>query len=206
MLIDKKERPILFSAPMVRAILEGRKTQTRRIIKTEPKIVHALYADGTIETEQIFRNPDYKVRCPYGVSGDRLWVRETWNTSNQWRDYKPSDIPSGVPIYYAADYDKQGLIDCAPWRPSIFIPRWASRITLEVTKIRVQRLQAISDGDCEAEGVRPSVDGNGQDWRDDESGWRRTYRQLWQSINDPDSWDANPYVWIVEFEAVKQCS
>jgi hypothetical protein len=124
------ERPILFSAAMVRALLAGTKTQTRRIVD--------------------YRRLPHAAHCPYGVVGSRLWVKETWGAHAAWDHHKPTDIPSGasVRIYYAASEEIHGRT-----RPSIFMRRWMSRLTLEVTKVRVQRLQDISEEDARAEGV-----------------------------------------------------
>lgn len=182
------ERPILFSAPMVRAILGGKKTQTRRIVKTRkcPDFGCEL-APGEIAGDE---HPERL--CPYGQPGDRLWVRETWNQFDGWASYS-----------YAADYDGWGIgpdddPDHVPdhavrWRPSIHMPRAASRILLEVTGVRVERLQAISRGDAMAEGCPfPNMAAG-----PDPSDW---YRELWNEINGPDSWAANPWVWVVEFK------
>lgn len=201
-------RPILFSGPMVRAILEGRKSQTRRIVKPQPEEAGfgrnckvAPYCTGTqwplsyYEMRGACWNSSGPLKCRYGKPGDRLWVRETF-------------LPraNGSAAIYRADHDEvdaaglAGLYSDKGWKPSIFMPRKLSRITLEVTEVRVERVQNISDSDCEAEGVRPSVDGTGKDWRADESGWRRTYRHVWDSING--NWDANPWVWCVSFRRV----
>ena len=219
-----KERPILFSAPMVRAILEGRKTQTRRVVK--PAGVHACgYMSGTFGDPSKFsfgkrgvgsRDPynffvEHDVRCPYGAPGDRLWVRETWNTSENCRPR------ISEPYIYAADLDTDGRIKwAARWRPSIHMPRKASRITLEITGVRVERLQEISEADVFAEGVqiprdavtkKPLLKITGdesplpflpKDYTAEQF-IRAHYAALWASINGPESWAANPWVWVVEF-------
>jgi hypothetical protein len=167
-----KERPILFSAPMIRALLAGTKTQTRRIVKPGA--------------------PDDWNACPYGVIGDRLWVRETHApAADSWgawerRMQKDGCGPAPV-IHYAAD---GGDPFVEKWRPSIHMPRWASRITLEIVAVRVERLQDISEADVAAEGVL--VD-------DIAPPYWRSYRELWEQINGAGSWDLNPWVWIVEF-------
>jgi len=219
-----RERPILFSAPMVRALLDGRKTQTRRAIKPQPYIDergnvcvpnkkggHTMYGqrpDGEPQWDSF-----KQWRCPYGVPGDLLWVREAWAAQEAFDHLSPSDIgkvwaeehgePS-CPIRYAADGK------CNDWSPeqwqesplgktrvSIHMPRWASRITLRITDVRVERLQEISEGDAEAEGVQhPSlVPILGAFWSS-----RDGFARLWNSINGPGSWDANPWVWVVRFE------
>lgn len=235
-----KEAGILFSAGMVLAILDGRKTQTRRMIKPQP------YTNG------IRLGPDGEIEChdgcyppsaflwkggwlfqdqfsPYGDPGDRLWVRETWA--------RDSDIEPAIPdrIVYKADKaaryfsfkDKQPTSeifwissDYRPekWRPSIFMPRWASRITLEITDIRVERLQEISEGDAIAEGVQlavaSGVTGNryydcgvlGRDGMPECLLHRKAsdaYGHIWRSINGEGSWNLNPWVWVISFKRVQ---
>jgi hypothetical protein len=213
-----KERPILFSAPMVRAILEGRKTVTRRVLKPYRKypIVNLAEAEPALHYSGRHNDPDswgYEFLddgapaslsacpelCPYGQPGDRLWVRETWG---QLYPHLCDDEP----VFWRADYsDKELREQLLPkWRPSIHMYRWASRITLEVTDVRVERLHGITDAGCEAEGVRPSIDGNARDWPSDETGWRRTFRQLWDQINGEGAWHADPWVWVVEFQRIQQ--
>lgn len=210
-----KERPILFSSEMVRAILDRRKTQTRRIVKSHPKIVHALYSDGTLETEQIFRNPNTRVRCPFGVPGDHLWVRENVIIApKNFAEPAQSCVTDtdGDPRYvqYLATQPDTEVARAYGLKitPLIYMPRWASRITLEVTDIRVERLQAISEEDAKAEGI----------WKyGDETCWkiytpttsfgtsdpRRSFESLWTSINGADSWGLNPWVWVVSFKRIQ---
>jgi len=182
-----RERPILFSAPMVRAILDGRKTQTRRVVKPQPRpdrppriAVGVRGWDG---------NQFTTVRSPYGLAGDRLWVRETWRQA-----YPKTSYSEG--IVYRADKPKalgmDEYSDRHKWRPSIFMARAASRITLEVTGARIERLQAISKADAIAEGVEYEFPIDPRD----------AFRSLWWSINGAESWDANPWVWVVEFKRV----
>ena len=163
------ERPILFSAPMVRAILAGQKTQTRRIA------IHKRSIEPMTE------------ECPYGKPGDRLWVRET-------------HMDLGGCLLYRADHGSEvERASCAPrqrWAPSIHMPRWASRITLEVTGVRVERLQGISDSDARAEGVDQDAALSMACTR---GAARAAYSALWEQIHGPGSWDANPWVWVVEF-------
>ena len=214
-----KERPILFSGPMVRAILDGRKTMTRRVVKPQPhegvdavecqdQIIvgmnvpdqsgFAMMRGGVIESEAI--------RCPYGEPGDRLWVRET---HKGWLTYQGQQV-----VQYAASGTKQYHVDrpeghpeggmlngecCADkWRPSIHMPRWASRINLEITGVRVERLQDITDADALAEGACHP------DPRAKDGCYRSAFEGLWESINGAASWDANPFVWVVEFRSVEQ--
>lgn len=193
-----KERPILFSAPMVRAILDGSKSQTRRIIKIQPDIEHdgepywfvgGYRAWRYRGVTDILRKGGDEISCPYGQPGDRLWVRETFHTVDGHR------------AFYRADYnhnpkgDKEhGIV----WTPSIHMPRWASRITLEVTGVRVERLQDISEAGAMAEGSQWSACGAPQD-----GSYKAGYAQLWESINGAGSWPANPWVWVIEFKVME---
>ena len=211
------ERPILFSAPMVRAILAGTKTQTRRVLKqaTGPSLSVGIDDDasGVAELSWLWGDgPGYdvletikRVPCPYGRPGDKLWVRETWQAFERgWDVYKgiPKSRPSNCCTLYAAD-DVDGDLG---WRPSIHMPRWASRITLEITGVRVERLQAISEADAIAEGIEKL--GNdfwslyGQHNVDSTYSPKASYRALWMSINGHESWHSNPWVWVVEFRRV----
>lgn len=200
------ERGILFSGDMVRAILSGAKTQTRRVVRA-PKGVCAAELAHAIEHMQRFEVCDVikrgpcdgvsaRVRCPHGKPGDRLWVRETW-AAFTYPDYftgecdevmcRPSEMQerhgtSGCDVVYAADQKY-----CPnTWRPSLFMPRWASRIDLEINRVRVERLHAISEADAVAEGCASVAE----------------YRELWERINGAGSWDANPWVWVVDFRRV----
>ena len=193
-------RPILFSGPMVRAILDGKKTQTRRIVKPQPTAHHweilpgykrrvSLHGcnDGRIHArfqDSIPQNIDDPVwrKCPYGKPGDRLWVRETW-----WECVDNNDR-----LYYAAT-ETPDTTDRRHYRkrPSIFMPRTASRITLEITEIRVERLQDINDADAHAEGCATPA-----------TAARSHFRNLWESINGSKSWDDDPYVWVVRFSVI----
>jgi len=212
-----KDRPILFSAPMVRAILEGRKTMTRRVIKLKDLTRHP---DGDKWYKD--RVWSWRVRsgawtdhthdsllslCPHGQPGDRLWVRETWTYDNKEYVQTYKDEPwRGMPdigtaeVYYRAT---ERTPDAFPrWRPSIFMPRWASRITLEITNVRVERLNDISEEDAECEGISSSF-GNWKNYTDQSvvcQTSKASFRTLWESINGPGSWDANPLVWVVEFK------
>ncbi len=199
-----REHPILFSAPMVRAILAGAKTQTRRTLG--PSSLDLLN-DG--------RSPECvaKADCPHPV-GTCLWVRETWRTVAELDSYKPRLIDEKAkdagfsrgfaPFEYAADGARIGWTapdwpeDLAPgrWRPSIFMPRWASRITLEVTQVRVQRLREINEDDARAEGVVPL--------QMDAGSCLPSFEGLWDSINVKRApWASNPWVWAYTFRVVK---
>jgi hypothetical protein len=193
-----KERPIIFSGPMVLAILEGRKTQTRRVVKSENMDGRGLRWCNGWETWH-----GRQVKCPYGQPGDRLWAQEAF------RYYFDADDLMDC-IQYRADNtlrkpdallsEDEGLrysdmCDAeSPWRSPIHMPRWASRITLEVVSVRVERLQEISREDCIAEGIQHTFKGY------EISGLQHEYAALWESINGKGSWDANPWVWVVAFK------
>lgn len=178
-----KERPILFSGAMVRAILEGRKTQTRRVVKYVPALgepeewCHRF----SFGSDPIIFNPEH--HCKYGAVGERLWVRETW-----------ADCGDKTAVMRA---DCSVLVPGVRWRPSIHMPRWASRITLEIIGVRVERLQDISDEDAMAEGCQAEIiPPNFQSYR-------AGYATLWDAINGPGAWDKNPWVWVIEFKWVE---
>lgn len=210
---NPRARPILMSAPMVRALFDGRKTQTRRIVNRLSGVgrVTEFQSSATPGFDFTFRDrrlrwndmttADVLSRCPYGQPGDLLWVRETWQHAPQkyCRCPQPSEpspcdawsagtgcVSNRGDVVYAADGSS------APhWRPSIFMPRWASRLTLRLTAVRVEQLQDISDEDAIAEGLMtpsPVV----------------AYRDLWESIHGPGSWDANPWVWRIAFDVIKR--
>lgn len=193
------ERPILFTGPMVRALLDGSKTQTRRVVKMPPSwdcFVCADWGDGwwpyrSDDGESPnYDNNEIPMRCPYGQPGDRLWVRETWAPHPDF----PETVRRGV---YRADPECK--YDVERWRPSIHMPRWASRILLEIVSVRVERLQDIGVDEIEAEGVVTSdADIMQHGCRARVLDWQR----LWESINGAGSWDANPWVWAVEFKQV----
>lgn len=213
-----KERPILFSGPMVRAILEGRKTMTRRVVKLR------YGADVVVTNGQVWKpaRVDYAgyVDCPYGQVGNRLWVREAWRTVAEADSQAPRDLSAAHRFWYEADVPHQP--GYGKLRPSIHMPRIASRILLEVTAVRVERLQDISAEDAIAEGMKaitkdgrltkfgipdadglPGTDDTGWPWH----AWRISpidaYMRLWEQINGPGSWAANPWVWVVEFKRVQ---
>ena len=173
-----QERPILFSAPMVRAILNGRKTQTRRAVKPAKHSFAAEIKAGT-----------GAVNCPFGRKGDRLWVRETYNMFAPWAGffYAADDHSFGIGEYDDPDHIEPHNMR---WKPSIHMPRIASRITLEITGVRVEHLQDISAADCLAEGVAPTDDPVAE------------YRSLWESLYGAGSWAANPHVFVIEFARV----
>jgi hypothetical protein len=209
-----KERPILFSGPMVRAIREGRKTQTRRVMKPQP--AQDDVGDGLIvfrypatkPTEPHFRwvatrrphevCPYFETFCPYGVPGDRLWVKEAW----QHEDTCCDDHRCGQPTHIYHKATEVAPDTFASWRPSIHMPRWASRIDLEVTGVRVERLQEISREDARAEGVEPRIPGQLTAASLDE--YLYAFRDVWDSLNGKrgSGWDADPWVWVIEFRVL----
>ena len=253
-----KEHPILFSAPMIRAILAGTKTQTRRIVKPQPEHaqIHTWKGETLYDGEArvwCWRDnvwPDASVDCngrddvsalllPFArwEVGDRLWVKETWaaftggrtQDGEEWDEYtgKIADMRDENGLNYVGTdglaFAADGKHSPGRWRPSIFMPRWASRITLEVTDVRVERLQAISDADARAEGLRclskdggvtykhgipdrdglPGTDDDGWPWHEWEVDPRAAYRKLWESINGAASWVSDPWVWVLGFRRVE---
>lgn len=195
-----KERSIIFSAPMVSAILDGKKTQTRRIAKSigiVPGIGPVCNGSDNIR--------DWPQFCQYGKPGDMLWVRETYCKHGALISYKADDD-------WIAEYRKSSdfnVIDNPKWEPSIYMPRIASRITLEITDIRVEQLQDISEEDALAEGVNicapyVGVDCEGNVIESDIISWMPSdyYRELWESINGKGSWDLNPWVWVIQFKRI----
>lgn len=226
-------RPIIFSDEMVRAILDGRKTQTRRPIKPQP-ILHspigiagqqiepiddntnmwAVYINKRPAIWDIYRNA---FKCPYGKVGDTLWVRETWADVNSENGpailYRAGQhyhfcVDDAYPVEYERYPNCQFTMWCGDllrgesghnWRSSIHMPKWASRITLEIINIRVERLWEISEMDARMEGIEPSETVM---MKDGSPCYTLPFRKLWTDIygiDNPKSWDANPYVWVIEF-------
>ncbi|MEE4732749.1 hypothetical protein V2K05_06630 [Pseudomonas alliivorans] len=219
-----KERPILFSAPMVRAILEGRKTITRREIKPSKRNADTQFElhqqpDGSWLPMHTFdescmddQGAEHPITSPYGKPGDRLWGREAWQADAQVDSVTPRDLSQGEPIQYPADgaYRQTGcsMITPGKTRPSIHMPRCVSRILLDITDMRVERLQDISEEQAKAEGVRLMRDGSDA-WVSRKgpgnlvTPWptaKEAFRDLWESIYGAGAWDVNPWVWVVEFK------
>ncbi|MCS3430052.1 hypothetical protein [Klebsiella sp. BIGb0407] len=201
-----KERGVIFNAEMVRAILAGRKTQTRRVMKVQPVLCGRFYeVYGTEWNEGVKFVPaipghSLSANCPFGSVGDRLWVRETWADApasaiglTLYRANYPEHVPSHCDFIPAA----KNIL----WKPSIHMPRRASRITLEITSVRVERLNDISQEDAQAEGMELTG------WRPDSGGDFQTpydsFVELWRSIYGAGSWLSNPWVWVIEFRALK---
>lgn len=238
-----KERHILFSGPMVRAIFEGKKSQTRRIVKPQPDICRpgSIPGDGIIgrstPADKQFGRLGEVISCPYGEPSDRLWVRETWqgplleesetNAAIDW--YGPSHIekyksPAHC-VYRADEGPTPEYLDIEDnlrqgWKPSIHMPRWASRILLEITNVRVERLQDISEEDALSEGIlflrtREWEMKHFPEWRAMRDSIRapeekppigpspkQCFKELWNEIYGPGSWDASPWVWVIEFKVI----
>ncbi len=205
-----KIRPVLFSGPMVRAILDGRKTLTRRVVKPQPygSDFHSpewfspcvVGRDGeqrpgpdTFGISQY--DGEWSIRCPYGGPGNQLWVREAWKAMDaDWKVVEAPDDLDGTRwphVSYKADHINPNGAKPIKWRTSIHMPRWASRITLAIEAIQVERLHDISEEDAIAEGCQS-----------DSLSSREVYAKLWDSINGNGSWDANPWVWMVEFNTI----
>ena len=214
-----RERPILFSGEMVRAILDGRKTQTRRVVKMPTALARigcsldTAVANGGFLSLRRDDDSIVNLACPYGYPGDdvvgqqasRLWVREALERHSIWR----RSVLCGDGVYYRAD-GAVAIHSDATWAwqrdvlPSRFMPRGLSRITLEITNVRVERVQSISEEDAKAEGAAKSggyeydtLDGT--EWRG--TNYRAGYRKMWDSINAKRgySWESNPWVWVIEF-------
>lgn len=224
-----KERPIIFSAESVRAILDGRKTQTRRLVKPQPPQDCAPICIGAFNPTVIGRDGEalpgpeifgaydddgeWGARCPYGAPGDRLWVRETWR-------YEDFDLDDGVwyaAVGFRADdshtsfryHVSRGSGERTGWRSPIHMPRWASRIALEVLAVRVQRLQKISEEDAIAEGMRfdgTYYAGGPHSIKGTPKAFHlatQAFADLWDSINARRApWESNPWVWVIQFRKV----
>lgn len=195
-----KERPILFSTPMVHAIMEGRKTMTRRVVKGT--VLEWLQPE--MFTPEYVALPENGL-CPYGQPGDLLWVREKFKSKHVkgcLEEFK-LHYPNVHPWFYAADGESEK--GYGSWKPSIHMPKSAARIWLRITDVRLERLHDISEEDAKAEGV---------EWK--RTGWKdytkdgicfdaiSSFVSLWQSINGIESWDQNPWVWVVSFEIIKK--
>ncbi|EOW0915813.1 hypothetical protein ACN2GR_001903 [Klebsiella pneumoniae] len=211
------ERGMIFNAEMVRAILDGRKTQTRRPIKWKQTRFTEIgeREDGGYWpwSEDAEHACDFWHPCPFGAVGDRIWVRETFCPvddtqygGEKWVDYRatPKFEASHPAGWDSAPNDAEAL----KWRPSIHMPRWASRILLEITDVRVERLNAISEEDARAEGI---IDGGCLNCGEPEPcgcanpepDATDAFAYLWQSIYGQESWNANPWVWVIEFKRVE---
>ena len=198
-----KEHGIIFNAEMVRAILDGRKTQTRRLVNSVPTThdFHGWIMSSTCAKDEgkavwaigdspLLKDP-IRLNCPLGKIGDRLWVRETWqcglcteSTFAYKATHKPTDL-------------EEGWNEKIKWRPSSQMPRWASRILLEITGVRVERVQEISQEDAKAEGFV----GDGLSWSPSAYG---QFADMWMSIYGAESWNSNQWCWVIEFKQIQE--
>ena len=229
------DKPIIFSAPMVQALLDGEKTQTRRLVTWPVK----SDSDGSkrrvfkeSETPEINRllackgkHPNQCIKTPYGGTGDRIWVRETWRYVNWTEDgepqieYRADNTSRWIPdtdysiewgekladiwasLSSRENYKIDGRAADRKWRSPLFMPRWASRITLEITDIRIEKLCDISESDAWREGIH-ELAGEFEHFDGDPDQGRKVFRSLWESIHGNDSWHENPQVWVIEFGQV----
>jgi len=224
-----KERPILFRAPMVRAILAGQKTVTRRPVRHQPDvpvtdaIPRRNYPHGPASADWYWRpkhghlngvpSAGWDFKCPYGQPGDRLWVRETWYCDHfevqQGPYLQPADMidlnrsREDGELVYAADGRTPYEQEQPTWKPNIHMPRWASRILLEITDVRVERLQDISLAQVRKEGCEVREFWLfGSDAEERQKIGARVFGNLWASINGEESWHSNPWTWVIEFKRV----
>lgn len=204
-------RPVLFNGAMVRAILAGAKTQTRRVVKPQPPNGCGYAINGAQSAavcaavlpsgEPVFvpptpRSKDHLLLCPLGAPGDDLWVRETWARRTDVDPATNAEKAKAYLRFAADDNDLSGEWHDygGKWRPSIHMPRWASRLTLRVTSVRVERLREITEDDARAEGVLTLEPRAGA------ASARERFADLWSDVYGRASWDANPWVWVVSFE------
>ena len=198
-----KEHPILMSGAMVRAVLDGSKTQTRRVVKQlDPAMGACTTGNDGLPMPVCWAYGGPVLHCPYGKPGDRIWVRETWYCDHFEVQKGPYlEVPEAHELLvYRADNERPYEAEQPVWRPSIHMPRWASRVLLEIVSVRVERLNDCSDADARAEGtpgghgVIPSYNYNATP--------SEHFSHLWESINGAGSWAANPWVWVIEFKRV----
>ncbi|EHQ1801862.1 hypothetical protein JYY72_003731 [Salmonella enterica subsp. enterica serovar Hartford] len=197
------ERGMIFNAEMVRAILDGRKTQTRRPVKFPliDKNMGCELAGNELASELVAHN---YWNSPYGKPGDRIWVRETFRVHSRATDVATLVYRASVRNSWTEQTHRVPIAVCdkpatpEKWTPSIHMPRWASRILLEITDVRVERLRDLSEEDAKSEGITPPAGGVLPGWE-----YRINFRDLWMDIYGTDSWEANPWVWVIEFKRVE---
>jgi hypothetical protein len=212
------DKPIIFSGKMVRALLDGCKTQTRRVINPpfEGAELECNGAGKWFWWDRLIGKPSFQLLRLSYAPGDRLWVREVWRTMDGLDDQGPASIAASclsagypqpwAPIQYEADGARDNWIadphtfGAKPGRlrSPLHMPRWASRLTLRLTDVRVERVQEISVEDCKAEGVEPRGGMHGYLG----AGYRPAFRQLWEDINGPGAWDRNEWVWVLRFDVI----
>ncbi len=222
---EVRERPILFSGAMVLAILEGRKTVTRRIIKPQPDFSNWSEPEPPTSdlVNEAWQTGHVDAKCPHGKPGDSLWVRERWSKHIQpltaqghTRGREFCVFPDGGQTFsWCKEYHPglaeyhPGAFDGCKWRPSIFMPRWASRITLQIDAVRVERLDQITEEDARAEGVERQMDMHGRDPRGSGDiivsySYREPFKALWDSINGKAApWATSPFVWVLSFHQIE---
>ncbi|EHU0843247.1 hypothetical protein KYY64_003570 [Salmonella enterica] len=197
------ERGMIFNAEMVRAILDGRKTQTRRPVKFPliDKNMGCELAGNELAGKLAAHN---YWNSPYGKPGDRIWVRETFRVHSRATDVATLVYRASVRNSWTEQTHRVPAAVCntpatpEKWTPSIHMPRWASRILLEITDVRVERLRDLSEEDAKSEGITPPAGGVLPGWE-----YRINFRDLWMDIYGTDSWEANPWVWVIEFKRVE---
>jgi hypothetical protein len=182
--MTKKFHPILYQTEMVKAILEGKKTKTRRSVKMPPDRIWG-------HSNRFYGESGREYKCPYGKVGDVLWVRETWQHVDIENDY------SGFVYKASGGLDWEMSNEDCKWKPSIFMPKSACRIFLEITDVKVERLQGISEADAIAEGI--NLKNTSGDY---EHTPVQEFEKLWQKINGPESWESNPFVWVISFKQI----
>lgn len=214
-----KERPISYKPDMVRARNAGNKTITRRALRIQPPDWdlnvfaagqdHYFHEGSAAQPGRCWPAFGKGVPCPYGKPGDRLWVREAWRADSAYDAMPPRDIPPEAAVWYEANGRFQPVL--GRYRPPMFMPRWASRGLDEITGVRVERLQDISEADAMAEGVDlvtkhayQTTHSQSRQLLLSDPTARRAFERLWESINGPDSWAANPWVWVIAFKVVKK--
>ena len=211
-----RERPIIMDSESVRAILDGRKTQTRRVMSGDSLSIIDRFSEPGFSKFWIGYHDDtvcYREECPYGVPGDSLWVKETWNALffNDKHILWSGDVPKAMrtkerlvdsPVYRATDNDPE-----YPWRSPIHMPRWASRITLEIVSVRVERVQEISEDDARREGVDAWFPKSPELLRYVQEGgsYRNGFHERWDALNAARGypWSSNPWVWVIEFRRIE---
>ncbi len=205
-----KERPIIFSAPMIKAILDGSKTMTRRVLRKQPADILPMKGEWAGKRWVTLRErlPDISeqhgdiIRCRLGDPGDSLWIREGWAVHGKWDKRPPSKLPKAARVWYSTDGPKPAW--AGRKRSGRFMPRWASRITLEITGVRVERLQEITEEDAIAEGFlgRYSKDEDGI--KSELFSPIEEFRATWDSLNSSSGfpWESNCYVWVISFRRI----
>lgn len=186
------EYSILMAPDEVRALLDDRKTETRRLVEPQPNVVHSIHEDASITTNLIFRRGGQRIKCPYGKPGDVLWVRENFRVSSAHDGLPMADVPPSDSVEYAVDQER---VLTGRARLSVFMPRWAARIFLEVQEVRMERLQDISEEDARAEGI---------EWDARMFPMAYYFKEYWNRLAKPGQrWEDNPCLWVVKFKKLE---